>query len=449
MLLLLNGDVMMKERILGSLEHQNVSCAANKLNLIFVLLCKARPVYSSSILSLIMSRFSKIYVGILVTFLLSGGTMVHAASNELEVAGWVPYWRDAEGIKDAKKHLADIDVVYPFAFTVTTKGELRDQADLNKKDWTSFVKLAQKKNVEIIPTVMWSEGASIHSVLSSTSTRAAHIAGIVAMVNESNYDGVGIDYESKEAETINFFSLFLKELKASLGKKILTCAIEARTPPESLYRDVPAVITYANDYKEIGTHCDRVELMTYDQQRADLKLNAAKAGQPYFPVSDVDWVRKVVELALKDIPKEKILIGMASYGYHYKVFVAPAWYKGYERIGAMNVPGLLDIAKEYKVTPSRNRAGEMSFTYLPKDSKIKLRSSLKIPNDTPKGNIVAARALAHANKTGETVTIHMGWYSDAEAMKQKIDLAKEFGVRGVALFKFDGEEDQKVWKYLR
>lgn len=372
-----------------------------------------------------------------------------SASTDIEVAGWVPYWADTKGMKDVKMHLNAIDVVYPFAFTVTTKGELRDQAGLTEKDWKAFVKLVQKKNMEVIPTVMWSDGASIHSVLSDATARKAHIKGIVEMVQKGKFDGVGIDYESKESETINYFSLFLKELKEELGDKVLTCAIEARTPPDSLYKDVPAVLTYANDYNEIGKHCDRVELMTYDQQRADLKLNASKSGQPYMPVSDVDWVRKVVELAIKDIPKEKILLGMATYGHHYTVTVAPDWYKNYQKIGALNVPGILEIAKEYKVTPTRNRAGEMSFTYIPKSSNLKLSTALKIPKDTPKGNLVAARALAYANKTGETVTFNMAWYSDAEAMKQKIDLAKEFDLRGVALFKFDGQEDQKVWNYLK
>lgn len=396
-----------------------------------------------------MNHFKNVLLVLVgIAFMLPSFTYA-STSSDFEVAGWVPYWRDAQGIKDAKKHLTDIDVVYPFAFTVTSTGELRDQAGLSEKDWKAFVKIAQKKNVEIIPTVMSSDGANIHALLSSTSTRAAHIKEIVAMVKTGKFDGVGIDYESKDAETINYFSLFLKELKAALGDKVLTCAIEARTPPDSLYKEIPAVITYANDYKEIGTHCDRVELMTYDQQRADIKLNAEKAGQPYMPVSDVDWVRKVVELAIKDIPKEKILLGMASYGHHYTVTVAPNWYKNYQKIGALNVPGILEIAKEYKVTPTRNRAGEMSFTYIPKSSDLKLSKSLKIPKDTLKGNLVAARALAYANKTGKTVTFNMAWYSDAEAMKQKIDLAKEFNLRGVALFKFDGQEDQKVWNYLK
>lgn len=388
-------------------------------------------------------------VSIFTVAMLCMPAAVLANDTDFEVAGWIPYWRDSEGIKDAKKHLNVIDIVFPFAFTVTTQGVIKDQAGLNDRGWKSFIKTAQGKDVEIIPTVMWNDGASIHTVLSSTSTRTAHVDVIVAMVKKGKYDGVDIDYESKKAETINYFSLFLKELKVKLGAKKLTCTVEARTPPDSLYREVPAVISYANDYKAIGTYCDRVEIMAYDQQRADIKLNAERTGAPYMPVADVDWVRKVVELAIQDIPKEKILLGIPSYGYHYAVTVAPNWYKDYTRIGALNAPDILAMAKEYKVTPSRNSAGEMSFTYIPKSSTLRLSSSLDIPKGTPKGNIVVARALAYANETGQTVVVNFAAYPDAVSMKQKIDLAKEFDLRGVAFFKFDGEEDQKVWKYLQ
>ncbi len=373
---------------------------------------------------------------------------VSLASN-LEVAGWIPYWRDSQGIKDVKKHSASIDTVYPFVYTVKLDGTLNDNAEIDGKEWKSFIKTVQKKNIEVIPTIMWSSGDTIHGVLSNATARTKHLDAIVEMVTKGKFDGVDIDYEGKNAETINYFSLFLKELKKELGEKILVCTIEARTPPESLYREVPNVIQYANDYKEIGKYCDRIQLMAYDQQRADLKLNAEKTGAPYIPLADVDWVRKVVELSLLSFPEEKIMLGIPSYGHHWAVTVAPDWYKGYRKIGALNVPDMLDVAKEYKVTPTRNSAGEMSFTYLPKSSKVKLSSSLKIPKDTPKGNIITARALAYANKTGKEVTFNIGWYSDAEAMKQKIDLAEEYGLRGVALFKFDGEEDQKVWNYLK
>jgi spore germination protein YaaH len=374
---------------------------------------------------------------------------VHASStDDLTVSGWIPYWRDSEGIKDAKKHLSDIDTVYPFAFSVQSDGSIKDLADLKSREWKTFVTSAAKKDVEIIPTLMWGDGVSTHAVLSNAKTRALHIEVIKHMVEDGNYDGVDIDYEGKKAETIDYFSKFLIELKEALGDKVLSCTIEARTPPESLYREIPREIKYANDYEVIGEVCDRVVIMAYDQQRADLLLNATKNGTPYMPVSDVDWVRKVVEFALEDIPQEKLIIGIPTYGHHYTVTVAPDWYKSYTRIGALNVPDMLEVAHDYKVTPTRNKAGEMSFSYLPKDSPVTLSSSLKIPKNTPKGNIVAARALAYANKTGKEVQFRIGWYSDATAMKQKIDLAREYDLRGVSLFKIDGEEDQKVWKYL-
>lgn len=395
------------------------------------------------------TSFTALFVIIFTLIFVTPLSAYAGTTHALNVAGWIPYWNDTNGIKDAKKHLKNIDTIYPFSFTVTTQGMLKDQAGLSDKDWKNLVKSAQKKNIAIIPSVMWSDGVSIHTVLSSTSTRTAHIKSITDMVEQGRYDGVDIDYEAKKSETINYFSLFLKELKAELGGKLLTCTVEARTPPDSLYRDVPIQIEYANDYVEIAKYCDRVEIMAYDQQRADIKLNSERAGKPYMPVSDIDWVRKVVELALKDIPKEKLVLGIPTYGHHYTVTVSPNWYQGYQKIGALNIPDMLDVAKEYRVTPTRNDAGEMSFTYIPKSSNLKFPKNLKIPKDTPKGDIVSAKALAYANKTGETVQFNIGWYSDASAIKDKIDLAREYGLFGVALFKFDGEEDQKVWNFLK
>lgn len=372
------------------------------------------------------------------------------AADDLTVSGWIPYWNDTNGMKNAKKHLDSIDTVYPFAFSVTSDGSIKDLAGLGQKDWKSFIKTARGKGVEIIPTIMWSDGAAMHAVLSDPTSRKHHVAVIAHMVKKGGYDGVDIDYEGKKAETKDAFSALLTELKDALGDdRVLSCTIEARTPPESLYREIPAEIKYSNDYEVIADVCDRVIIMAYDQQRADILLNKSKNGTPYMPVADVDWVRKVVELALKDIPNEKIVLGIPTYGHHWEVTVAPEWFRDYRKIGALNVPDIKDIAKEYKVTPTRNKAGEMSFSYLPKSSTIKLPTSLKIPKGTPKGDVIAQRALAYANKTGEEVKFNIAWYSDAEAMIDKIDLAKEYDLRGVSLFKIDGEEDQKVWKALK
>jgi len=362
-----------------------------------------------------------------------------ASTSPFEVAGWIPYWRVSEGTRDARKHLASIDVLYPFAFSVQTDGKLKDLAGLNKYSWTRLFKEARTKEKLVIPTIMWSDTNTIHTLLSDPKSRAAHVKRIIAMVRAGRYDGVDIDYEGKKAETKEHFAAFLKELKEGLGDKILSCTIEARTPPDSLYAPgkIPNPLTYANDYTAINEHCDRVNIMAYDQQRADLKLNAARIGAPYYPVADVAWVRKVIELAIKDIDAEKIILSIPTYGRELEVTVAPDWFKSYAQLWSVSEEYALDTAKEYGVTPIRNSAGELSYSYVPEGSPYEGKFT------------DAATALAYANRTGETVKVNFVSWSDAEAVRQKVEIAKEFNLKGISLFKIDGGEDQKIWDILK
>lgn len=374
----------------------------------------------------------------------------HAASNddhELAVTGWIPYWRAEEGARDARRHIDQLDTIYPFAFTIKQDGTLSDQAHLSKSYWKSLFRAAKREDVDVIPTIMNADGAFMHELLSDKKKRTKHIDAIVSMVKKGKYDGVGIDYESRKPETIDYFSTFLKELKKKLGNKQLVCTVEARTPPDSLYKVIPNPIRYTYDYDVIGDVCDRIDIMAYDQQRADLKLNESKAGQPYMPIADVDWVRKVVDLAVDELPNDKLYLGVATYGYNYRINTLPNWYRDYGRIGALNIPDIEDLVDEYNVTPSRNRAGELVITYIHKDSP-KIPKSIKAPKGTPSGLVTAARALEYANTTGREVIFRYVSWSDAEAIKQKIDLAKEFKLKGVAIFKIDGDEDRKIWDYL-
>ncbi len=386
----------------------------------------------------------------LACFMPSGA---HAA-EDLAITGWIPYWAKTAGTKSAIKHIDQLDAVYPFVYTVKQDGSLKDNGNIHKgKEWQKLFSVARKHDVEIIPTIMSGDRVLIESILLDPKRRADHIDHIVKEVKRGKFDGIDIDYENRSKASIDQFSLFLGELKLALGKeKKLVCTLEPRTPPDSLWKEVSNPLPYSNDYQQITTYCDVVQIMTYDQQRADLKLNEERAGKPYFPVADTEWVEKVMMETEKGIPEEKLMLGVATYGRHMGVTVAPNWFQNYAQLGAVNRPDALAIAKREKVAPSVTDSGEQVVTYLPKTMPKKVASAvkkMKVPKGTTSGMKAAAQALAYANKTGDTVIVNMVWWSDAKAIEEKVALAKDREWRGIAMFKIDGEEDPRVWDVLK
>ena len=247
------------------------------------------------------------------------------ASEPFEISGWIPYWRAEKGIESILPNLGTFTEVNPFVYTIKQSGGLNEASSLSDAQWVNLAAQAKAKGIKFIPTVMWANPDAIDDVLRDPEKRKAHISAIVHEVYARKFDGIDIDYESKHARTRPYFSLFLKELYTAMEyDKWLMCTIEARTPLDARYsslESIPKDIEYANDFAEINKYCDRVRIMAYDQGRIDLKLNGSNAV-PYIPIADKAWVEKVVLLAAEEIDRNKIVIGVPTYGYEYDMFPA-------------------------------------------------------------------------------------------------------------------------------
>ena len=340
-----------------------------------------------------------------------------ATAPKLVYSAWMPYWAKASGTPVALQHLATFNSLSPFAYEVEDDGTIVDSMKLATDPWTTLIASSSQKKVKIIPSILWIHGDAIHTVLAATSSRTLHVDDIVSMVTRNNFDGIDIDYENKKSITKDAFSAFIKDLAVKLYKKhkLLVCTIEARTPPSSLYRTIPKNIEYVNDYKVLNRNCDQIRIMTYDQTTADISLSDDKGTRSlYAPVADTDWVNKVVTLATKTIDKKKIMIGVATYGYVYKIDTSGAT-TTYEKMRAISDPDAraLALVNGIQIGNYHNEAGELSFNY---------------------------------SKNGDRY--YVSW-SDANAVKDKIALAKKLGVKGVVLFKIDGKEDPLVWNILK
>ena len=374
----------------------------------------------------------------------------HAAtwSAPFEVSGWIPYWKTASGTQEFITNIDSFKEINPFGYTVKEDGRIYDAAQLSVEPWTTVRALAKEKKIRYIPTVMWSDPDAIHAVLSDPKKRREHIAMIVDEVQANDFDGIDIDYEGKYAKTRPHFSQFLKELYAAMGDKWVQCTIESRTPLGSRYlkpEDIPKDFEYANDFKAVAKYCDRVRFMTYDQQTIDVKLGkeADDKKEVYGPVSDVRWVEKAIKEAMKTIPKHKIMVGIATYGYEWDVRAYADGYT-YDLLSTFNPKYGYDLAAKHNITPMRNVGGELGFTYIPEGAPL----ALPRPTSPWPGNLVAAAAASIATARNTNVGFRMLTWSDADAIEQKVDLARRLGVRGVSVFKIDGGQDPGLWAAL-
>ena len=380
------------------------------------------------------------------------------ASTKFEVSGWLPYWRAATSSADVLPHLNQLTEINPFGYTVKSDGTLYDAGNLGSatSSYAAVIAAARAQHVRVIPTVMWSDTDAIDAVLSDPTLRAQHVAAIVSMVKQNNFDGVDIDYEGKKASDKDAFSAFLKQLYVAMGNKWVMCTIESRTPPADLNTTTPIdQFQYANDLTQINKYCDRVRIMTYDQESVDKTLNAAAGNSIYTPVADPAWITKVITLMEKDIAPSKIEMGVATYGYEYDItpYANNSGYM-YDLLWSFNPKYATQIAASLGITPQRDAAGEMAFTYTPTTAPAVLPAGTAPATSTTanqtasSGNQLVATAQAATNPNALPGTIRYMTWSDATAIAQKVALAKKLGIRGIAIFKLDGGEDQGIWNVL-
>jgi spore germination protein YaaH len=373
------------------------------------------------------------------------------ATGAFEISGWIPYWRSATGTSDVLPHLSGLTSVMPFGYTMKSDGTLVDTAHLSQEPWTSFIAAAKSAKVRIVPTVMWGNGDTIQRILSNTSDRIALEDEIASTVKQGGFDGIDIDFEAKKHETMNYFSTFLRGLYQRMGNKWVYCTVEARMPLEDRFMPGAAIppdaTDYANDFIAMNKYCDRVEIMAYDQGTIDVRLNNARPA-PYAPVADPAWVESLVTLAAQTISRNKLIVGIATYGHEYAVTPLPNSGYQYKVLWPFNPSYATDIAARLGITPTRTSADEAGFTY-----DIKLLEPPPTDNNPTSTQQAAIASTTVAQNAGSQMTtgapFNYATWSDAQAIADKITLAHKLGVRGVAIFKFDGGEDPGMWSVLK
>ena len=215
--------------------------------------------------------------------------------------------------------------------------------------------------------------ARLHALLSSRAKRDRVAARLAGFVADQGWDGVNVDLERVRAADGDGLVAFVTALQDAMpAERTVSIDVSAATSVRS-YRD--------RGYRLAGLAeaVDVVDLMTYD-------LHGPWSGPG--PVGALDWQRDALDALLSVVPAHQVQLGVAGYGY--------TW----PRRGT-----------GHSVTDRRARA-----------------------------LVAQDGATAHWRPgPGEwTARLSDGtrlWWSDGRSYRKRVALAREYGVRGLAVWR--------------
>ncbi|MBE5883179.1 MAG: LysM peptidoglycan-binding domain-containing protein [Lachnospiraceae bacterium] len=221
----------------------------------------------------------------------------------------------------------------------------------------------------------------ISSIVNSQAYMDNIIQNMLLLMQEKGYQGVDIDFEYILASDRDAFTEFVRQVAEAMRANGYHTSV-ALAPKTSA--DQPGLLYEGKDYRALGQVADHVLLMTYEW---------GYTFGPPMAVAPINQVRRVVEYALTEIPREKIDLGIPNYGYN--------WALPYER----GVTQAQTIGNVQAVRIAVERGAAIQFDELAQSPYFRYRD-------------VA------------TGVEHEVWFEDVRSLQAKFDLIKEFQLRG-------------------
>ncbi len=232
-----------------------------------------------------------------IMLLVIGGRAPFARQGR-EVTVWAPYFGTLEQM--TFQNNADLIREANFMwYMLQADGAIAGMAS------PQAVQAARAAGIRIVPAIQNAgfDRARVARIIADPALRQAHVADIVKLVQDNEFDGIDIDYESLAAEDRDPFSLFIEALGAALHAqgKLLSVTVHAKSNDRGEWGG-----TQAQDWARLGKAADEFKIMTYDFHNG-----ASEAGA----IAPLDRVNDVLKYAKLVVPPEKTYVGVPFYGY--------------------------------------------------------------------------------------------------------------------------------------
>lgn len=225
-------------------------------------------------------------------------------------------------------------------------------------------------------------------ILSDPSTSAVLARNVADTVRERGYGGADIDFEYIPAEYAAAYADFVGMVKTELGDGypvFVSLAPKTRA-------DQPGLLYGGHDYGLLGAAADYTLLMTYEW---------GYTYGPPLPVSPINEVRRVIDYAVTEIPRDKIFIGVPNYGYDW----ALPYVRGESRAQSLSNSAAVERAIQKNAAIEYDETAEAPFyTYY----------------DRP--------------QTYSDAVQHIVWFQNARSSAAMLGLVSEYGLSGAGVW---------------
>lgn len=229
----------------------------------------------------------------------------------LHVSAWVVPFNPVS-IDRFEQRASKMSEIMPQRYTVSADGTIIGNDLWKPGDWKRVQNTAKKFKVRMLGMVNnyadpdGFDPKRMTLLLNHPKKSKAAISKLVSYCKTDGLDGIDLDFESLAVTDRKVFSSFVGALAKGLHgqKKLLSVTVHPKTDEPGNW-DGPK----AQDWKAIGEVADRVKIMCYD-----VHWSTSDPG----PIAPTEWVTRVAKFALTVIPKDKIDIGVAWYGYDWR-----------------------------------------------------------------------------------------------------------------------------------
>jgi spore germination protein YaaH len=310
---------------------------------------------------------------------------------------------NAAGIHSFEQHKDKIDILVPTWYSVNGHGLVSGEPDRRVLD------VAKSAHVEVVPIVVLFDKQQLHQLFSDAQAQDVMNAALVRECKENGYAGIQFDLEHVLWVDRDGLTALVKRTADVLHREHLQLQIatvpnapgHAGSQPYNRWMFEEWRGGY--DLKALAASVDLICVMTYDQH--------SRYTAPG-PVDGWEWTVENLDYALRDVPKEKLSVGIALYGYH--------WFAGDPGLGKA----------EQHPNPTAESISFANAEFL----RTNYNGKLRWDDDDHTSWFYFTR-----DDTREWV-----FYTDKRAFMDRYDLAKQRGLQGVCSWVL-GDEDPAIW----